>query len=86
MFVEFGFPAHQTRLISCFILSAFVGLQVVETKKQMFGAIGGVVDVLMKLVLLLSLFCYIRSVSTVAPAKVGTKQNKMFYSKYDEDD
>lgn len=84
MFVEFGFPAHQTRLISCFILSAFVGLQVVETKNQMFGAIGGVV--LMKLVLLLSLFCYIRSASTVAPAKVGTKYNKMFYSKYDEDD
>lgn len=84
MFVEFGFHAHQTRLISCFILSAFVGLQVVETKNQMFGAIGGVV--LMKLVLLLSLFCYIRSTSTVAPAKVGTKYNKMFYSKYDEDD
>lgn len=84
MFVEFGFPAHQTRLISCFILSAFVGLQVVETKNQMFGAIGDVV--LMKLVLLLSLFCYIRSASTVAPAKVGTKYNKMFYSKYDEDD
>ena len=83
MFVEFGFPAHQTRLISCFILSAFVGLQVVETKNQMFGAIGGVV--LIKLVLLLSLFCYIRSASTVAPAKVGTKYNKMFYSKYDED-
>ena len=84
MFVELGFHAHQTRLISCFILSAFVGLQVVETKNQMFGAIGGVV--LMKLVLLLSLFCYIRSASTVAPAKVGTKYNKMFYSKYDEDD
>lgn len=84
MFVEFGFPAHQTRLISCFILSAFVGLQVVETKNQMFGAIGDVV--LMKLVLLLSLFCYIRSASTVAPAKVGTKYNKMFYSKYDEGD
>ena len=84
MFVEFGFHAHQTRLISCFILSAFVGLQVVETKNQMFGAIGGVV--LMKLVLLLRLFCYIRSASTVAPAKVGTKYNKMFYSKYDEDD
>ena len=83
MFREFGFHAHQTRLISCFILSAFVGLQVVETKNQMFGAIGGV---LMKLVLLLSLFCYIRSASTVAPAKVGTKYNKMFYSKYDEDD
>ena len=83
MFVEFGFHAHQTRLISCFILSAFVGLQVVETKNQMFGAIGGVV--LIKLVLLLSLFCYIRSASTVAPAKVGTKYNKMFYSKYDED-
>ena len=84
MFVEFGFHAHQTRLISCFILSAFVGLQVVETKNQMFGAIGGIV--LMKLVLLLSLFCYIRSASTVAPAKVGTKYNKMFCSKYDEDD
>ena len=84
MFVKFGFHAHQTRLISCFILSAFVGLQVVETKNQMFGAIGGVV--LMKLVLLLRLFCYIRSASTVAPAKVGTKYNKMFYSKYDEDD
>lgn len=84
MFREFGFHAHQTRLISCLILSAFVGLQVVETKNQMFGAIGGVV--LMKLVLLLSLFCYIRSASTVAPAKVGTKYNKMFYSKYDEDD
>lgn len=84
MFVKFGFHAHQTRLISCFILSAFVGLQVVETKSQMFGTIGGVV--LMKLVLLLSLFCYIRSASTVAPAKVGTKYNKMFYSKYDEDD
>ena len=84
MFVEFGFHAHQTRLISCFILSPFVGLQVVETKNQMFGAIGGVV--LMKLVLLLSLFCYIRSASTVAAAKVGTKYNKMFYSKYDEDD
>ena len=84
MFVEFGFHAHHTRLISCFILSAFVGLQVVETKNQMFGAIGGVV--LMKLVLLLRLFCYIRSASTVAPAKVGTKYNKMFYSKYDEDD
>ena len=84
MFVEFGFHAHQARLISCFILSAFVGLQVVETKNQMFGAIGGVV--LMKLVLLLSLFCYIQSASTVAPAKVGTKYNKMFYSKYDEDD
>ena len=84
MFLEFGFPAHQTRLISCFILSAFVGLQVVETKNQMFGAIGGVV--LMKLVLLLSPFCYIRSASTVTPAKVGTKYNKMFYSKYDEDD
>lgn len=84
MFLEFGFHVHQTRLISCFILSAFVGLQVVKTKNQMFGAIGGVV--LMKLVLLLSLFCYIRSASTVAPAKVGTKYNKMFYSKYDEDD
>ena len=84
MFVEFGFHAHQTRLISCFILSAFVGLQVVETKNQMFGAIGGVV--LMKLVSLLSLFCYIRSASTVTPAKVGTKYNKMFYSKCDEDD
>ena len=84
MFVEFGFHAHQTRLISCFILSAFVGLQVVETKNQMFGAIGGVV--LMKLVLLLSLVCYIRSASTVAPAKVGTKYNKKFYSKYHEDD
>ena len=84
MFVEFGFHAHQTRLISCFILSALVGLQVVETKNQMFGAIGGVV--LMKLVLLLSLFCYIQSASAVAPAKVGTKYNKMFYSKYDEDD
>ena len=84
MFVEFGFHAHQTRLISCFILSGFVGLQVVETKNQMFGAIGGVV--LMKLVLLLSLFCYIRSATTVAPAKVGTKYNKMFYSKYGEDD
>ena len=83
MFLEFGFHAHQTRLISCFILSTFVGLQVVETKNQMFGAIGGVV--LMKLVLLLSLFCYIRSASTVAPAKVGTK-HKLFYSKYDEDD
>ena len=83
MFLEFGFHAHQTRLISCFILSAFVGLQAVETKNQMFGAIGGVV--LIKLVLLLSLFCYIRSASTVAPAKVGTKYNKMFYSKYDED-
>ena len=80
MFVEFGFHAHQTRLISCFILSAFVGLQVVE----MFGTIGGVV--LMKLVLLLSLFCYIQSASTVALAKVGTKYNKLFYSKYDEDD
>ena len=79
MFLEFGFHAHQTRLISCFILSPFVGLQVVE----MFGTIGGVV--LMKLVLLLSLFCYIRSASTVAPAKVGTKY-KMFYSQYDEDD
>ena len=84
MFLEFGFHSHQTRLNSCFILSKFVGLQVVETKNQMFGAIGGVV--LMKLVLLLSLFCYIRSASTVAPAKVGTKHNKMFYSKYDEDD
>ena len=84
MFLEFGFDSHQTRLNSCFILSTFVGLQVVETKNQMFGAIGGVV--LMKLVLLLSLFCYIRSASTVAPAKVGTKYNKMFYSKYDEDD
>ena len=84
MFVEFGFHSHQTRLISCFILSAFVGLQVVETKNQMFGEIGGVV--LMKLVLLLSLFCYIRSASTVAPAKVGTKHSKLFYSTYDEDD
>ena len=39
MFVEFGFHAHQTRFISCFVLSPFVGLQVVE----MFGRIGGVV-------------------------------------------
>lgn len=65
-------------------MSAFVGLLVVETKNEMFGAIGGVVSV--KLVLLLSLVCYIRSASTVAAVKVGSKHNKLFYSKYNEDD
>ena len=50
-------------------MSAFVGLEVSDTKKKMIGTIGGVA--LIKLVLLFCLFVYIRNASTVAPAKVG---------------
>ena len=34
MFQEFGFHAHQTRLNGSFILSAYVGLQVSQTKNE----------------------------------------------------
>jgi len=47
----------------------------------MFGTTGGVA--VMKLVLLFCLFFYIRGVSTVAPAKVGLKYDKLLQLKYD---
>ncbi|CAH3178301.1 unnamed protein product, partial [Porites evermanni] len=50
-----------------FHLSSFIGLHLPETKTKMFGTTGGVA--VMKLLLLFCLFFYIRSVSTVAPAK-----------------
>ena len=50
-------------------MSAFVGLEVSDTKKKMIGTIGGAA--LIKLVLLFCLFVYIRNASTVASAKVG---------------
>ena len=72
MFLEFGFHAQQ---------SAYVGLQVSETRNEMFGTIGGVA--FMKLVLLFCLFVYIGSASIVAPAKVGLKYDKLLHLKYD---
>ena len=64
-----------------FHLSSFVGLRLPETK--MFGTTGGAAA--MKLVLLFCLFFYIRSVSTVAPAKVGLEYDKLIQLKYDQD-
>ena len=76
MFLEFSFHAHQTPLGFGSILSAYLlvckkSASLQETKNKMIGTIGGVA--LMKLVQLFCLFVYIRSASTVAPAKVGSK-------------
>ena len=60
-----------------FHLSSFVGLHLPETKTKMFGTTGGAAA--MKLVLLFCLFFYIGSVSTVAPATVGPKYDKLLY-------
>ena len=77
MFLEFSFHAHQTRLNEGFILSAYRLVckylkpsKMIETSNH-FVTIDGVA--LIKLVLLFCLFVYIRSASTVAPAKVGSK-------------
>ena len=64
-------------------MSSFVGLHLPETKTKMFGTTSGVA--VMKLVLLFCLFFYIRSVSTVAPAKVALKYDKLLHLKYDYD-
>ena len=64
-----------------FHLSSFVGLYLPETKIKMFETTGRVA--VMKLVLLFCLFFYIRSVSTVAPAKVGLEYDKLLHLKYD---
>ena len=78
MFRElFAIHAHQTGLNGCFIWA----LSLPETKTKMFGTTGGVV--VMKLVLLFCLFFYIRSVNTVAPAKVGLEYDKLLHLKYD---
>ena len=66
-----------------FHLSSFVGLYLPETKIKMFETTGRVA--VMKLVLLFCLFFYIRSVSTVAPAKVGLEYDKLLHLKYDQD-
>ena len=63
-----------------FHLSSFVGLHLPEIKTKMFGTSGVAV---MKLVLLFCLFFYIRSVSTVAPAKGELKYDKLLHFKYD---
>ena len=47
----------------------------------MFGKTGDAA--VMKLVLLFCLVFYIRNVSTVAPAKVGSKYDKLLHLKYD---
>ena len=67
MFLEFSPPDTVKRRFHFELLS--VGQQVSETNNKMIGTIGGVA--LIKLVLLFCLFIYIRSASTVAPAKVG---------------
>ena len=69
MFLEFSSPDTVKRRFH-FELSS-VGQQVSETNNKMIVTIGGVA--LIKLVLLFCLFVYIRSASTVAPAKVGSK-------------
>ena len=56
---------HQTQVNGCFILSSLVGLYLPETMA------------VMKLVLLFCLACCIRSVSTVAPAKVVLKSDTL---------
>ena len=82
MFRElFAIHAHQARLNGCFIWALSLLFIHPETKTKMFGTTG--VVAVMKLVLLFCLFFYIRSVSTVAPAKVGLQYDKLLHLKYD---